>query len=359
MTPGDPRPHILIDLERLRTPHTGLAHVCQNLADHLMAQSTLPFELSFLVPPNLAEERKQHFKGHRLVEATVMRRILPILLPGCDLFHATHQDSDYIPPAAKVLLTIHDLNFLGEKSPEKAQRRLKRIQKKVDRADAISVISAYTGSVVKQHLNIDPKKPFEIIHNGVTMNPPRQLDRPKSAPNRPFLFAIGVVRPKKNFLTLVEMMAHVADLDLVIAGDMNHEYARNLQARMAALGLNARIHLPGVVNNNDRYWYFLNCKALTFPSLFEGFGLPPVEAMRLGKPVFLSKATSLPEVGGKEAFYWEHFEPQYMAAILKDGLKTVAEEGEAKVQRLRDWSAHFTWERSSQAYAAMYQRLLQ
>jgi glycosyltransferase involved in cell wall biosynthesis len=352
------RPHVLLDLERLRSPHTGLAHVCQNLADHLIQQGKSRFRFSFLVPPGLSDVQRARLEGHELSEATLMRSLLPGLLPACDLYHATHQDSNYIPSRGKVLLTIHDLNFLGEKSPEKAKKRLARIQRKVDRAAAISVISSFTGQVVREHLNIDPKKPFEVIHNGVSMNLPKHLDRPANAPQKPFLFAIGVVRPKKNFLTLVEMLPHVANLDLVIAGDMNHDYANKLKARVAALGLEERVHLPGVVSTNDRFWYYQNCEALTFPSLFEGFGLPPVEAMRLGKPVFLSQETSLPEVGGEEAYFWENFEPKHMGRLVSEGLEEVKQQGEAKAQRLKAWSNRFTWETSAEAYMRLYERVL-
>ena len=79
-----------------------------------------------------------------------------------------------------------------------------------------------------------------------------------------------------------------------------------------AKGLEERIILPGEISDMDKYWLYKNCEAFVFPSMYEGFGLPVIEAMNFGKPVFLSTFSSLPEVGGKYALYWENFDSQLM-----------------------------------------------
>src|SRR5690606_41662991 len=106
---------------------------------------------------------------------------------------------------------------------------------------------------------------------------------PGNAPRQPFLFAIGEVAPKKNFGVLVDLIARLPGYSLVIAGRKNTPYAAQIEERVRELGLTDRIHLPGIISDSDRYWLYQNFTALAFPSLGEGFGLPVIEAMSLGK----------------------------------------------------------------------------
>ena len=93
-----------------------------------------------------------------------------------------------------------------------------------------------------------------------------------------------------------------------------------------------------------------------FPSMCEGFGLPPLEAMRFGKPVFLSRLTSLPEVGGKYAFYWDELEPEAMAAVVKKGLDEWRVSGSP--DEVRRWSCRFSWEKCASDYVRLYLDML-
>ena len=88
----------------------------------------------------------------------------------------------------------------------------------------------------------------------------------------------------------------------------------------------------------------------------EGFGLPVVEAMSLGKPVFLSNLTCLPEIGGKEAYYWKNFEPNYMIETFEKGLKDFAEDTE-KAHRSINWAKQFSWENAAKAYLNLYENV--
>ena len=102
----------------------------------------------------------------------------------------------------------------------------------------------------------------------------------------------------------------------------------------------------------EKYWYLNNCEGFVFPSISEGFGIPPIEAMRLGKPVFLSKATSLPEIGGEVAYYFESFDNKKMAEIIQSGLLDFHEKDKSQVSI--DWSNKFTWEKSGKMYKEVY-----
>jgi glycosyltransferase involved in cell wall biosynthesis len=89
-------------------------------------------------------------------------------------------------------------------------------------------------------------------------------------------------------------------------------------------GVEDRVKLIGPATEEEKYWYYKNCEAFLFPSYAEGFGLPVIEAMYHGKPVFISDKTSLPEVGGDAAYYFRNFEPEYMQEVFKEGMRDYA-----------------------------------
>ena len=122
------------------------------------------------------------------------------------------------------------------------------------------------------------------------------------------------------------------------------------------LGIYDRLYLIGTIDDASKYWLYKNCKAFVFPSLTEGFGLPVVEAMSLGKPVFLSNLTSLPEIGGTEAYYWKNFDPKSMIEVFEKGLIDFASDTN-KASRSIEWSKQFSWENAAKAYLKLYETL--
>lgn len=128
---------------------------------------------------------------------------------------------------------------------------------------------------------------------------------------------------------------------------------------MEQLGLKDRIFIPGKIDDLEKQYYLQNCEAFVFPSLREGFGIPPIEAMRFGKPVFISNNTSLPEIGGEHSFYWDHYEPRYMAKVLEDGLKKYHTEFEFYNQWYIKRAQSFSWNSTAKLYLEVYRSLLQ
>ena len=344
---------ILIDLDRLKDVNNGLGQVALLFGKALAATKDHNFAFTYLVP----KEYVGFFGDYVDYEVvSLKRRYFPRLCKKYDLWYTIHQDSCYFPSHKETpyIITINDLNFLGEKSPEKAKKRLARLQKKINRATAITVISKFTETIVRENLTIG-NIPIHVIYCGVEVKTFQSAPRPNYVPQSKLLFSIGVVQAKKNYGVLIDLMLRLPDYCLVIAGNKNNSsFAIELQSRINRLGLQKRIILPGMISDEDKYWLYNNCEAVLFPSKFEGMGFPPVEAMRFGKPVFASTFSSIPEVSEDKAYYWENFEPDYMAPFFLENMKAFKSDP-TRPEILRNFSMKYLWEENVKAYLKLFE----
>jgi glycosyltransferase involved in cell wall biosynthesis len=347
-------PKAFIEMEKLKVPHSGLGQFCLHVGRALVNDRPRALELDFYVP---REARGVFGEGVRYVTHSPVHKLTGASRDAFDVWHCIHQDSRYLPPrrSTKLVLTIHDLNFMQKYSGWRRAARVRALQRRIDRADAITFISEFTERAVREHLRLDGK-PTRVIYNGNSLRPCPNAPRPRFAPSGPFLFTIGIVSPKKNFHVLVPFLRELPGRALVVAGSTASPYTQSILRLARESGVADRVILPGSVSDEERYWLFANAEAFVFPSLAEGFGLPVVEAMSLGKPVFLSNRTSLPETGGGEAFYWDDFDPCAMRDVFERGMRQVRSDP-AKASRLRDWAARFSWDRAARDYLALYAEL--
>src|SRR3954451_9895720 len=147
-------------------------------------------------------------------------------------------------------------------------------------------------------------------------------------PDVPFLLYVGGLSPHKNLPRLIEAFARVdaPGLKLVLVGDLGdvfHTHVPLLRETVARLGLGDRVRFPGFVPDDDLVFLYNRAYALAQPSLMEGFGLPPVEAMACGTPVLSSSAGSLPEVVGDAGVFFDPLDVGGMAGVLRDVLGDV------------------------------------
>jgi glycosyltransferase involved in cell wall biosynthesis len=348
---------VLIDLGKLKNIYSGLGQFSLNFGLQVSNIQHSIFEWNFLVPHD--------FSGYfglrpNYKQISLIRRIFPVFYRNYDIWHAIHQDSAYMPRDSRTLyiLTIHDLNFLEEKQGFKVMRRLRKLQEKVDRASYITFISNYTASLARENLNLGDK-PQRIIYNGVDIDTEKKVNKPTYLPDGPFLFAIGMVLKKKNFHVLVNFMLKLPDYNLIIAGDKTSRYAGQLQKTIRQKNLSKRIMLPGIISEEDKIYLYRNCEAFLFPSLTEGFGLPVIEAMRFGKPVFCSRRSSLPEVGGNYAYYWDSFEPEEMKEIFVKHLQIFNDNMGELSKKNKTHSLKFKWNESIRQYLKVYDEVIQ
>jgi len=351
-------PSLFVDAERLRNPNSGLGQVCRHLGRALLElqpSRSGTWDVTFLVPRGGTGTLGG---GPRYLEAAWARRFW---IPGrFDVGHCLHQDSAYLPRSARLVLTIYDLNFLErtDYSAARKARRLARLQRRVDRAAVVTAGSAFTAAVIRAHLAIDPAR-LRVVPTGVAV---REEDAPSHAPaflapdGAPFLLFVGAIHPRKNLHVLLPLLDAFPGHRLVLAGPDHHPYAQRLRDEAAARGVRDRLVVPGGVDEPSKLWLYAHCAALLFPSLSEGFGLPALEAMVFGKPVFLSRLTSLPEIGGADAYYFDDFAPEAMARVVREGLADFGRDpGRPARQRAR--ASRYSWPTVAAEYWSIYEGL--
>jgi glycosyltransferase involved in cell wall biosynthesis len=160
--------------------------------------------------------------------------------------------------------------------------------------------------------------------------------------------------PTKNITALLDLARAWPERNFVLAGPQS-DYATQIGFEIDSRGLD-NVQLFADVKDAQKAWLYANCEAFLFPSLTEGFGLPPLEAMQFGKPVFLSDRTCLPEIGGDAAFYWRDFAPLAMRAAMEAGLSQWQPARDEP--RVRARAARFNWSRCTEEHLSLYRSLL-
>ena len=280
-----------------------------------------------------------------------------------DLWHSLNQNTK-VEPARRMpyVLTIHDINFMEQGCTSAKDKKRKRLlEKKILKSSAITFISEYVKTSTNSFFEIPEEIPQLVIYNGnpVTILP--EQPAPKNIQlhqKKPFLFCLGQFRPSKNFHTLIGMLDKLPDYQLVLAGNSSTNYGQEVLKQIEKHKLLDRIFLTGKISELEKHYYLQNCKAFLFPSLYEGFGLPPIEAMAYGKPVFLANRTSLPEIGGDFAFYWDNFDPEPMAQVFKEGIEKFDQNTDLYKSELKKRAAFFDWDTTAKSYLSLYDMLL-
>ncbi|WP_432713736.1 glycosyltransferase family 4 protein [Pedobacter sp.] len=346
--------NVILDCERMKYPYTGLFEYCHQLGLALLQTKEEKDHVDIYV-----QKKNQQFFPPDIdffTQRSIHKFFFPFLDKKYEIWHATHQTSSYIPSThrkIKRVLTIHDLNFLyEEKSAAKRASYLTIHQRNIDSVDHIIAISEFTKNDILQHLKVS--KPITVIYNGCNVDDYPEGLNPTYIPKKPFLFALGTVNAKKNFHVLPCLLQN-QDMELIIGGNPDPTYISKILDEAKKYKVEHQVKILGGITKEDKYWYYKHCKAFLFPSKAEGFGIPVIEAMRFGKPVFLSTATCLPEIGGKFAYYFEDFNPENMQKVFQEGINDY--KIRKPEQSIIDHAKQFSWETSAKAYWKIYKSL--
>ena len=348
---------VLIDLTNYGKLTSGFGQIATNYAS-FFSRKEIGADLQFvyLLPKNCHNDFGDHIT---CVRANTMHKLFPFLLPKVDLWHTVNQQRKLLRlnGNTKYIFTIHDFNFLTEKKPWKAKLYLQRMQQRADKATVVTAISHYVAGVVNDVIDLKGKE-IRVIYNGVERIDHLEGKAPSFVvKNRPFFFAIGQIRRKKNFHLLVEMMKFFPDHDLYICGDTHFEYARQIEQMITEKQI-TNAYLAGSITQEEKIWLYKNSSAFLFPSEGEGFGLPAIEATQFGKAVFIANKTSLPEICSGHALIWENLLPEDMAKLVKDNLPNFYLD-EERINRVKEHAQSFSYEKHVNAYLKLYEELLQ
>ena len=241
---------------------------------------------------------------------------------------------------------------------------LKKVNNNQKNMDYLVCISDFVKEDVLKNKNIlalDSIKEIFVIHNGIDF--PEQKDyslgKYEFLKQKKYILNIGVLFAKKNQKKLVEMLPYISeDLVLVSSGE-KEPYATEVRDTVEKLNLQNRIHFLKNISEEEKYALIQNCQAMCHPSIAEGFGIPPIEAMAFGKPVFLSKYTSLPEIGGNVAFYFDNLEPKQMAETYQKEMIEFNNSPIENSQKIKKWASQFEYKKMAQNYLSLYKKILE
>ncbi|WP_313581387.1 glycosyltransferase family 1 protein [Chishuiella sp.] len=274
-----------------------------------------------------------------------------------DVWHSLNQNisvEPYLKPK-KYVLTIHDVNFAEEDTNDFSIKKKNLFYKKLQRTDYITFISKYAKEQTEKYFDISGIE-NKIIYNGNSIS--QRLDlkdfKPRIQIDSPYFFTISAFIEKKNFESIIRLMPFFPDYKLVIAGNNSNEYGQKIKNLIIEMKLESRVILTNKISEIEKQYYMQNCDAFLFPSVGEGFGLPPIEAMSFGKPILLSNKTSLPEIGGDDAFYWDNFDSAYMADVLAKALEKYNNNKDYYIEKYIQRSKEFDWNKAAKEYLDIY-----
>lgn len=262
-----------------------------------------------------------------------------------------------LPKSIKTIVTVHDLvAFLFPNNHNKKATLIEKIflKRAVKKASRILTVSENTKHDLLKKFALSEDKiavvpcsagdEFMPLEKSTLTNFQQQTNLPKD-----FFLAVGTLEPRKNYVNLIKAFALLADkfpqYHLVIVGGKGWQYD-TIYEEIRRNYLTKKVHLLGYISNSSLVKLYNSASALVFPSLYEGFGIPPLEAMKSGCPVIASNTSSIPEVVGDSAILVDpkshldiagaliHFasHPNLAASLREKGL---------------DQAGKFSWENSA------------
>lgn len=280
------------------------------------------------------------------------------------LYHGT-EFGQPIVSKVPVVVTVHDLipSIFPDQYRWTHRGQLLAIRL-LRHADAVLADSQSTARDLERIAHVDPSRitvvPLAVAPHFAPVTPDvtERLLAPRGI-TRPYVLAVGTFDPRKRIQITCDVVRKIRehhDIDLVIAGDQG-AFMPQVSAAIDAAGLRDHTHLLGFVSTDELTALYSATRCLIFTSAYEGFGLPPLEAMACGAPVAVFDNSSLPEVAGDVALMFADGDATAMASGIS---RLISDENERalRINEGQAWSATFTWERTASETLAIYHRCL-
>ncbi|MBU1083343.1 glycosyltransferase family 4 protein [Patescibacteria group bacterium] len=289
-----------------------------------------------------------------------------------DLIHYTNFNSPILFSGAPSVVTVHDLTlwfFAGRKHKGWLQRFAYKldIQKTCQKAKHIIAVSLATKKDIIKYLGIEDQK-ISVIHLAPAKEYKPSVDpvkleslKRKFNINKSYLIYVGQWREHKNIIRLMRAFSlfkrrYGLDYQLVLVGKTDKTYTA-LPAIIKELNLANDVVMTGYVPDADLPCLYSSAELFVFPSLYEGFGLPPLEAMACGTPVVASNVSSLPEVLGDAARYFDPLDIEAMAKTMAEVAKSFSLKHQMKLKGL-NWVKRYSFDTMAKATFDIYQQVL-
>jgi glycosyltransferase involved in cell wall biosynthesis len=294
----------------------------------------------------------------QLVAPALMR------LGGADVYHGVLNVMPLASPVPSVV-TIHDLSpFLFPQTFRRVNRIYTRwaIRVACRRAAYILAVSEFTKQEIVRWMRVPPERvvvTYDAADDRFAPPDPAEVEAFRAAKGLPakFVLFLGTLEPRKNLTLLLDAYAMVArsiDAPLLIAGSRGWLYEPVL-ARAEQLGLGDRLRFIGYVDQAEQHLWYAAATAFAFPSLYEGFGMPPLEAMACGTPVVVSRSSSLPEVVGDAGLVVSPSDPEELADALHRVISDAALRDDLRARGLAQ-ARRFSWRETAERTLEVYRR---
>ncbi|EKE25001.1 MAG: mannosyltransferase B-like protein [uncultured bacterium] len=290
-----------------------------------------------------------------------------------DIYHTQYITPWFISHSTKIVTIVHDIsfNFFPKFIKFSDLFFLKTlIPISIRRADKIIGVSRFTADEIINYYKINDYK-VDWIYNSISKEfigseiSKEELEKVKEKYALPekFILYIGTLQPRKNLPMLVEAYARIKNelggMKVVIGGNRKaHNYDRRIDEAIEKHGLGEDVIFPGFIDEKDKPAIFRLASVFAFPSLYEGFGIPPLEAMSQGVPVICSNIPSLKEIADSGALYFDVESLDDFSKKLYDISMDLSLRKEL-IRAGNERVSFFSWEKSAAKMLAIYESLLQ
>lgn len=280
-----------------------------------------------------------------------------------DVFHGP----DFLVPNKKdvtKVVTIHDMGVyhsevMQSTFVEEGQSRLRKSLKK-HQPDHIIVVSDYVKTELLKEFPEFQGKVTRIYHGMDHITSQKNIERDTQAPERPYVLYLGTLEKRKNLQNLILAFEifnkKFPDIDLYLVGGFGFEAERIISMAQKS-SASQRIHYKGYVKDHDRGRLYSNALFAVYPSLYEGFGMPILEAMYLGCPILTSNMGAMDEVSGDAALKADPYQPESIA----DQMILLADDPQLRKQLIAKGLEHaknFTWEKAADETIQVYRQAM-